>query len=383
MAEFVLGLTKTAVEGTVSRVQKAIEEEANLKEKVLHDLVFITGEFQMMQSFLNIATKERARNEVVRTWVRQLRDLAFDVEDCVEFVVHLHLDRGKSLSAACLWRAVVPSCMAPPRPLDEAAAEIELLKARVEDVSQRNTRYNLIISDDSAGASSSKAAVSPSPPVVTTASSDLSASAFQILRQVWVEDAGSMSYTGDLRKLINREGGGSDDDDPQQLQVISLWGGSDNLGVPYIINKAYHDPEICQRFTSRAWVKMTRPFNPDDFLNTLLTQLMLEGGSSSSSSSSRQSSNHAAESIQQLLTNNKEQRYLVVLEHVSEVAEWNAIRKYLPDNNNGSRIVVSTQDLGIALLCPGRHYLVSELQRFPSLCAFHSTVIQQTQRQLN
>jgi hypothetical protein len=89
MAEFALGLTKAAVEGTLSRVKTAIEEETKIKEKVQQDLVFITGEFQMMQSFLNVANKERAKNEVVRTWVRQLRDLAFDVEDCVEFVVHL------------------------------------------------------------------------------------------------------------------------------------------------------------------------------------------------------------------------------------------------------------------------------------------------------
>lgn len=38
MSGFVLGLTKTAVEGTLSRVQRAIEEEAQIKEKVQHDL---------------------------------------------------------------------------------------------------------------------------------------------------------------------------------------------------------------------------------------------------------------------------------------------------------------------------------------------------------
>ncbi|KAF8690796.1 hypothetical protein HU200_041186 [Digitaria exilis] len=40
-------------------------------------------------SFLEVASKERASNKVVKTWVRQLRDLALDVEDCLELVVHL------------------------------------------------------------------------------------------------------------------------------------------------------------------------------------------------------------------------------------------------------------------------------------------------------
>ena len=132
MADFTLGLAKTAVEGTLSRVKSALEEEARLKEKVHHDLVFITAEFQMMQSFLNVANKERAKNEVVRTWVRQLRDLAFDVEDCVEFVIHLDNDSTRNW----VWR-LVHSCMAPPRTrdLDMAVAELKQLKARVEEVS--------------------------------------------------------------------------------------------------------------------------------------------------------------------------------------------------------------------------------------------------------
>lgn len=49
-----------------------------------------------------------------------------------------------------------------------------------------------------------------------------------------------------------------------------------------------------------------------------------------------------AELIQQAT---KEQRYLVVLEHVSDFVEWNTIRKYLPDNKKGSRTVVSSQNL--------------------------------------
>ncbi|KAF8684393.1 hypothetical protein HU200_044285 [Digitaria exilis] len=139
MADFALGLTKTALEGTLSRVQSAIEEEGKLKVTVQNDLVFITGEFQMMQSFLEVASKERANNKVVKTWVRQLRDLALDVEDCVEFVVQL----DNSSSWSWMWR-VLPSCMAPSRHLDDAVDEMKQLKARVEDVSHRNARYNLI-----------------------------------------------------------------------------------------------------------------------------------------------------------------------------------------------------------------------------------------------
>lgn len=60
----------------------------------------------------------------------------------------------------------------------------------------------------------------------------------------------------------------------------------------------------------------------------------------------------------------KNRRYLVVLEGVPMVAEWDDPKIYLPDCKNGSRIIASTHNLDIAFVCIGRPYLVSELRRF-------------------
>jgi hypothetical protein len=333
MAEFALGLTKTAVEGTLSRVKSAIEEEAKLKVKVQHDLVFITGEFQMMQSFLNVANKERTQNEVVRTWVRQLQELAFDVEDCVEFVVHL--DNKSAWSWA--WR-MVPSCLAPPRHLDQAISDLKQLKARVEDVSQRNTRYNLI----SDSGSNSKPAEQPS------LATNRGASAFQLLTDVW-KAMGKWRGIGNLESLVNSEG--------QELQVISVWGcGDAHLGAASIFRKVYNDPQIRQDFKCRAWVNIMRPFCPNEFLKTLLTQFY----------ASTQKENDGANNITkaELMQQVKEHKYLIILEELSSAVEWDAIKMYLPDNKNGSRIIVLTKQLGISVLCTGEPYQVSELGLF-------------------
>ncbi|XP_048546769.1 uncharacterized protein LOC125525808 [Triticum urartu] len=368
MAEFALGLTKTAVEGTVSRVKSAIDEEVKLKVQVQNDLVFITGEFEMMQSFLNVANKERAKNEVVRTWVRQIRDLAFDVEDCVELVVSLD---SKSGSWSWMWR-VLPDCMAPPRSLDQAVTEIQQLKARVEDVSHRNTRYNLI------GDSSSNSKTSAPAPDLTR-NAGPSSSRFHILREVW-EAAGKMRHDmGDLRKLINSQ--------ENVLEVISLWGGpgtAADLGATHVIQEAYNDPKICQEFKSRAWVKLAHPFNPDDFLNNLLTQFYASSHRAKLLGAEFQRKMRAvlgtkddlrkAQLMKQVIY---EQRYLVVVEHLSTVGQWDTIRMYLPDSGNGSRIVVTTHQLGLAIACMGNPYQVSELRQLSygqSLCAFFSKV---------
>lgn len=350
MADFALGLTKTAVEGTLSRVKSAIEEEAKLKVSVQHDLVFITGEFQMMQSFLKVASKERANNEVVKTWVRQLRDLAFDVEDCVEFVVHL----DNSSTWSWMWR-LVPPCMAPPRHLDAAVAEIKLLKARVEEVSHRNARYNLI-SD-----SGSKHASSPAPPAPA---------AVDILGEVWEAERKRCTIDG-LRHLITTKGNGP--------QVISVWESTgDEIGAVSILRKLYSDQTVCHKFRRCAWVKLVHPFVPSEFLQSMLTQF---------SSTSHDPTNpgddfprrvrvalaveddlmKAQEELKQLLS---EQTYLVILENVSTVVEWDFIGSFLPNNKSSSRIVVSTKLLKIATSCIGEPNQVLKLSGDPALFVF-------------
>ena len=54
-------------------------------------------------------------------------------------------------------------------------------------------------------------------------------------------------------------------------------------------------------------------------------------------------------------------RYLIILENISTMAQWHAIMPYLPDRKNGSRIIVSMQQLEVARLCTGKPYRMMEL----------------------
>lgn len=97
---------------------------------------------------------------------------------------------------------------------------------------------------------------------------------------------------------------------------------------------------------------MTPPFTLDECINTLLAQLLFPAGSSlQGTTADAHLTNNTAKLLQQVT---REQRYLLVLEQVTDFAAWNAITKYLSDYNNGSRILVTTPDIGIALRCTGQ-----------------------------
>ncbi|CAO2147215.1 unnamed protein product [Urochloa humidicola] len=345
MADFALGLTKTAVQGTLTRVQAAIDEEKKLKAAAQQDLRFIVGEFQMMQSFLKVANKGRARNEVVKTWVRQLRDLAFDVEDCVEFVVHL--DNNDS-SWTWVWR-LVPPCLglAPPRTreLDEAVAELKRLKAIVEEVSRRNTRYNLISDSDNS---------SPTAPAVKLDA--VGPSAVDLLVKSWEANL-KLCGLGNLPYLITKGG--------TNLEVISVWRSAGaGLATTQIITKAcYYEQEVRQKFKARARVKLTHPFNPDEFLKTLWNQQDVRLQEENPVADVLTKEVHLIEDeLSQIL---RKQNYLIILEDLSSAMEWNFIKEYLPDVENGSRVIITTEQFGVAVSCTGEPYLVSELGMFP------------------
>lgn len=349
MADLAVGLAKSVVAGTLSKAHAAVQEEAKLRLSARRDLVYITGEFEMMQSFLNVANAERVENPVVRTWVRQIRELAYDVEDCIELVVHL--DKGRTSFWFRLRRLCVP-WVRPPRPpaLDQAVDEIEQLKARVADVSTRNARYSLISDTGSKSVPQQQLTAA-----AAAGDTDMLAEARDAARRE--------HHVLDLTQLITREAG-----DDHDLQVISIWGSAGENGTTSIITKSYIDPEICRTFTHRAWVKLMRPFSPQDFIRSLMLQFCAALGTDVLTTM-QGTQEVLFREFQELVTQG---RYLVVVEDLSNMADWHALRTFLPDRMKGSWIIVSTQQPQVASSCIGGPYQILELKQFSpehSVCA--------------
>jgi len=157
----------------------------------------------------------------------------------------------------------------------------------------------------------------------------------------------------------------------KELQVISICGTGGDHGKISIIRKAYGDQRIHKNFQCRAWVKLQHPFNPHEFIRSLVAQFYtnsceaLVGEVVGVRALTMMEGSQGAYSLtQEFVQQVNKQRYLVVLEDLSTISQWDDIKTYLPDMKNGSRIVASTHDLEIASLCPGEPCLVSELRQF-------------------
>jgi hypothetical protein len=186
----------------------------------------------MMQAFLLVAHEEPHQHKVLMTWVKQVRDVAYDAEDYLqEFCIHL-----KQLSCWCL-----PCTLQERRCITTKMKE---LRVRVEDVSQRNLRYQLIKGSGSKPSSTA-----------TQMSSITASTIFGIdeARNAAKQD----KPKGDLVDLISKEG--------EDLRVIAVCETNGDVGVSSIVNAAYENLDIKKKFSCRAWVRVMHLFNPNDF----------------------------------------------------------------------------------------------------------------------
>uniref|UniRef100_A0A8R7QNP7 Disease resistance protein RPM1 n=2 Tax=Triticum urartu TaxID=4572 RepID=A0A8R7QNP7_TRIUA len=331
-----VSLGKAALGGALGYATSKAAEEIALQLGVERDVNFIRDELQMMQSFLMTADEEQSQNKVLTTWVKQIGVLAYKVEDSLmDFGLHSE----KKPFLGCIPRN--------PGERRRIAKEVKELRAEVEDVSNRNLRYRLI--KDS---SSYKSTVAEEQASIATAA-------------MFAAVEHDSSSKVDLHQLITSNN--------VELRVIAMWGTSGDLGKTSAIQEVYDDPKVLKRFGFCAWIRLMHPFNPQEFLHSLVRQFY-ENSHDDSGKADQETSIGAnvlvkMENMDQrdlvrvfnaLLCSNS---YLIVIDDLSTIVEWHSIKKYFPDNKKQSRIVVSTQQAEIASLCTEKPYQVSEFKQ--------------------
>ncbi|VAI74617.1 unnamed protein product [Triticum turgidum subsp. durum] len=216
----VISITRAVLNRAIHFAESAIAKEAALHLGIQRDQTFIADELEMMQGFLMAAHDDRdSHNRVVKIWVKQVRDVAYDVEDCLQdFAVRVTVRRS-------WWRS--------PRKLLHrwhVAKKMKELRARVEDVSQRNLRYHLIKASKPISADEQSLAVA------SATMSDID----EVRRQHEKAKVG-------LIWLISKK-----DNDLRVIAVSET--NAIGLGETSIVKRAYEDLKIHKKFECFAWI---------------------------------------------------------------------------------------------------------------------------------
>ncbi|CAL5047363.1 unnamed protein product [Urochloa decumbens] len=325
MAETALGMATTLVGSALSVASSAAREEMGLLLGVQDDIWFISDELKMMQAFLRAADGARENAGVLKAYLELIRDLAYDIEDCFEefmvFIKHKKFVK-QILNLGARHRI---------------AFQIRTLKQRVQEMSQRNLRYNAI-------------KLTPSTSSNVIGDTELARN-FTALN---VEEAQLVGLDEPKKKLIELI---AKSKAPMEYEtynagprVVSLVG-MGGLGKTALAKKAYDSKELSNMFSTRAWITVSQSFDQKQLFKEMINQLF---GAESWDKLLKDHQGqvlevHLADYLSRRL---KEIRYLIVLDDVWTIDAWNHIKITFQDSGkDDSCVIVTTRNGKLAEYC--------------------------------
>ena len=136
-------MAETAVSLALGEVFQLLREETNLLRGVNKDFLDIKDELESIQVFLKDADRRAAdeadTNEGIRTWVKQMREASFRIEDVIDEYLWLkHEVRRPGCGVICKIANVIKTLT----PRHRIASEIQDIKISIREIKERSQRYD-------------------------------------------------------------------------------------------------------------------------------------------------------------------------------------------------------------------------------------------------
>ncbi|XP_048566320.1 disease resistance protein RGA5-like isoform X1 [Triticum urartu] len=293
------------------------DEFAKLKN-LRKEVKYISDELSSMKDALeSLADLDELDIQTAR-WRDAVREMSYDIEDIIDgFMSKIGEKRKKSGFVHDTIQRLRTS-----RARHQIAGQIEDIKKLVRETSERRDRYKVDVP------TSHNVAV----------------------------DQRVVALYENAAKLVGMEGPTNEvvswlKDEDKQLKVVSIVGFG-GLGKTTLANEVYH--KLKAEFHCSAFVPVSQKPNIPKLLNSLLTQLGCGQPF------------HDCELnvlLDQLRENLKNKRYLVIIDDLWDVSAWNIIKCVFPENNLGSRLIVTTRIKTLAeACCFGHHEHILEMK---------------------
>uniref|UniRef100_A0A0D3HT69 AAA+ ATPase domain-containing protein n=1 Tax=Oryza barthii TaxID=65489 RepID=A0A0D3HT69_9ORYZ len=317
----------TGVMGSLlAKLSALLGQERGLLKGVKGDIRFLRDELSTMNVFLTkMASVEDSLDVQVKDWRNKVRELSYDIEDCIDLFMH-KLNRGDDKVNIVLKMAKKIRML---WSRHQIANQIQELKARVKEESERRLRY--YFSEYNAHVDRTK--IDPRLPAL------------------YVEEEKLVGIHGPVEEIIELLK--KDDGSGQKLKVVSIVGFG-GLGKTTLANQVYN--KIQDQFDCSAFVSVSQSPN----IKKILFDMLKDVTSRDNSDDYKQikvvgvkgdKSDDERQLIDKLRVFLENKRYFIIVDDIWSASAWEHVRLALPENSLCSRIITTTRNVNVAKSC--------------------------------
>ncbi|CAL9247425.1 unnamed protein product [Arabidopsis halleri] len=313
-------------EFVVGKIGNFLIEEASMLMGVKDDLEELKTELTCIQGYLKDVEAREREDEVSKEWTKLVLDIAYDVEDVLD-TYHMKLEERSQRRGFKRWTNKIGRKMDAYNIIDD----IRTLKRRILDVTRKRETYGIGNFNEPRGGENNLS------------------SRVRLLRRARSVDQEELvvGLEDDAEILLEN----LVDYKENNRFIISIFG-MGGLGKTALARKLYNSGDVKGRFEYRAWTYVSQEYKTGDILMRIIRSLGMTSGKEL-----EKIRKFAEEELEVYLHGLLEgKKYLVVVDDIWEREAWESLKRALPCNHEGSRVIITTRIRAVAEGVDGRFY---------------------------
>ncbi|RVW82969.1 putative disease resistance protein [Vitis vinifera] len=302
-------MAEAIVSFAVERLGDLLIQEASFLHGVRDKVTEIQAELRMMQCFLRDADARRYESEVIRNWVAEIREAAYDTEDIIETYASkaaLRTRRSGLQNNIKRYACFLSEFKA----LHEVGTEIDAIKSRISRLTASLQSYNIRSITEGEG-------------------SGFRIESQRLPRRTYshVVDEDTVGVEDGVEILLEQLM------KPDKIcSFVSIYG-MGGLGKTTLAKKVYHHAHVRRRFDHVAWSSISQYFNVRDVVQGILIQL-----TSANEEHKKKIRNMRDEELfESVYKIQEEKKCLLILDDMWKIGDWENLKPAFPLHKAGNK----------------------------------------------
>ncbi|CAL5212637.1 unnamed protein product [Lathyrus oleraceus] len=304
-------MADSVVSFLLEHLSQLLQREANLLCGVEDRIISLRNELEIICVYLNTSSKGKNNNnkQIEQKVLSQIRDVSYLAEDVIDtFITNVAFYKKRNMLGRMLHSVDHAKL------LHDVAEKIDKIKTALSEIHENKIKYCQESSDQSRSAREEE---------------ERAQSLHRLRRNV--EEENVVGFVHESEVVINR----LVLDGSSRFNVVSIIG-MGGLGKTTLARKVYNSHKVKNHFNCRTWVCVSNECRARELLLGLLQNLMPNNDYEGRSLSDDELKKRVWECL-------KWKKYLLVLDDLWKIRDWDEVKDAFPDGNEGSRILITSR----------------------------------------